>query len=360
MTPMDEDLIAVRNLPPGVVEPSDESLARVRQRVFAQPAPRHLAWRLTMRRFWVPVAAAAAVLLVVGVGLASLRPRALTPPQPEPVSSEPARVRRVFDELITAAGRKTPFRPRAGQLVYQNDEIVEISPLDGRPFRRSIETWIEPATTTYLGSAEEGLTDPGRASAAWEQENAKDRYRSLPLGKRPFLKLTSFLAGPTDPAAARRDLIDRVTVDVVSEDEQVWSGIWEMVILDALLPAERRVALYQLLRDLPVSVGETGVDGRRLVIVRFAAPAGSFLGFLGPDKAYDLLIDPVSGEIAGTQVLHDGPAPAWSPPDNVEVQTGPSGLPWSPAPLPAGPIDPALVNRHIYNFGLVEDIGDLP
>jgi hypothetical protein len=351
MKPMDHDLVAVRDLPPGIAEPSDEALARVRERVFARPAPRRVAWQLTMRRIWVPVAAAAAVLLVVGVGLYFLRPRTIS--QPHPVSSDPAIVRRVFDKLIAAAGNATAYRPRSGQLIYQDDRLVELDALDGRPYERRNETWIEPATTTYVGSVRGGPV-AGPTPEAWVSENAKDRFRSRPLSERPLLELTEFVSGPADPATARRDLIDQITTDTaVPEDEQVWGAIYEMAVLDALIPVERRIALYHVLAELPVGVGETGVDGRRLVIVRFATPAGAFAGYLGADKNYDLLIDPVSGNIAGTQVLLAEPAPAWSA-EAVPVPPGSAG------PLPPGAVDPGLVRRDLYRFGLVEDIGERP
>ncbi|MCY1144544.1 hypothetical protein OWR29_41655 [Actinoplanes sp. Pm04-4] len=358
----DEDLVAVRDLPPGVTEPSDEALARVRQRVFAQPAPRRLAWPLTVRRFWVPIAAAAAVLLVVGVGLAYLRPRAIG--QPHPVSSDPATVRRVFDKLIAAAGNATPYRPRAGQLVYQDDRLVELDALDGRPFEYHIVNWIEPASTTYVGSTRLGPGAPASTPpGVWASENAKDRFRSTPLSERPLLELTDFLDGPADPVAARRELIDLIRTDTaVPEDDQVWGAIYEMAVLDALIPVERRKALYQVLAGLPVGVGETGVDGRRLVIVRFATPAGGFVGSLGEDKVYDLLIDPVTGTIAGTQVLLADPAAAETPARVAVELTGPSVSGSTPAlvPLAPGAVDPALVRRDLYSFGLVEDIGQRP
>ncbi|MCO8271333.1 hypothetical protein M1L60_12085 [Actinoplanes sp. TRM 88003] len=345
MKPMDHDLVAVRDLPPGIVEPSDEALARVRQRVFARPAPRRLAWGPMMRRFWVPVAAAAAVLLVVGAGLYFLRPRTIS--QPHPVSSDPAVVRRVFDRLIAAAADATPYRPRAGQLIYQDGRCVERDAVDGQAYEKRTESWIEPATAAFVGSVEGGPV-AGPTPEAWVSENAKDSFRTRPPSERPLLELTDFVDGPTEPAAARRDLIDRITTDTaVPEDDQVWGAIYELAVLDALIPVERRVALYQVLAGLPVSVGETGVDGRRLVIVRFATPAGAFAGYLGEDKNYDLLIDPATGFVAGTQVRLADPAATW-PVETVPSRSAPAR------------VDPDLVRRDLYRFGLVENIGERP
>nr|WP_221381089.1 hypothetical protein [Actinoplanes polyasparticus] len=362
MKPMDHDLVAVRDLPPGIAEPSDEALARVRERVFARPAPRRLAWQLTMRRIWVPVAAAAAVLLVVGVGLYFLRPRTISQPQPHPLSSDPAEVRRVFDDLIAAAGNATPYRPRAGQLIYQESWMIDIDLADGRPYRERAETWIEPATTAYVASARGSLSPADPIPPAWASENAKDPHRSTPPGKRPFLELTSLVAGPTEPTAARRDFIDRITTYAgVSEDEQVWGAIYEMAVLDPLIPVERRVALYRVLGELPVSVGETGVDGRRLVIVRFAALIGAFAGGQGGGKSYDLLIDPATGRFAGTQVLSDAADPAWAPRAADGAVPEPSrstGVLGGRSPMPPGTVDPALIRRDLYHFSLVENIGE--
>ena len=362
MKPMDHDLVAVRDLPPGIAEPSDEALARVRERVFARPAPRRLAWQLTMRRIWVPVAAAAAVLLLVGFGLYFLRPRVVSQPQPQPLSSDPAQVRRVFDDLVAAAGNATPYRPRAGQLIYQESWMVDLDLADGRPYQERAETWIEPATTAFVASARGGRSAADPIPPAWAAENAKDPYRSTPPDKRPFLELTSLVAGPTEPAAARRDFIDRITTyDAVSEDEQVWGAIYEMAVLDPLIPVERRVALYRVLGELPVSVGETGVDGRRLVIVRFAALIGAFAGGHGGDKSYDLMIDPATGRIAGTQVLMNAADPAWFPRATDGVVPEPSSsrsVPGGRSPVPPGTVDPALVRRDLYHFSLVENIGE--
>ncbi|MGK5678760.1 hypothetical protein [Actinoplanes sp. URMC 104] len=73
MSRTDADLAAVRDLPPGTIEPSAEALARVWARIGERSAPRR-SWR-SSPRLWTPIGAAAVVLALVGVGVLMLRPR---------------------------------------------------------------------------------------------------------------------------------------------------------------------------------------------------------------------------------------------------------------------------------------------
>ncbi|MBL7262235.1 hypothetical protein [Paractinoplanes lichenicola] len=116
MSRTDPDLIAVRELPPGLAEPSDEAVARVWHKIAARPAPRR-----SSRRLWVPITAAAAVLALVGAGIFFLRPRTVSQPA---FTTDRETVTRVIGDLRDRAVTAEPVSVGPGQVIYQTIHVV--------------------------------------------------------------------------------------------------------------------------------------------------------------------------------------------------------------------------------------------
>ncbi|MBM2623161.1 hypothetical protein JIG36_47460 [Actinoplanes sp. LDG1-06] len=329
MSRTDADLVAVRDLPPGVTEPSDESLARVWARIAARPAPRP---RSTARRLWVPITAAAAVLVLVGVGVLMLRPRQQSLPSVTRLTSDPATVTRVIGELSDAT-RAVPQQPVAdGQLFY-----MRTRPVSGA---RACESWLRPADlgSLYRQCGESDVPAETRAGADANMSGWDEYDPARPGG-------WDVSAGEyIDPAAIRAQFILlRNDLRDASDNLRIWTGLQSVVWPGRFLPVDRRVALHQVMARLPLSVGETEQDGNRLVVVRFAE-AG---------VTSDLLFDPGTGLPVGWETTRSGSAQA-----SIEPEAEASHEPYvvsgddQPAPTESG--------RVLRSIDVVEGVGDRP
>jgi len=364
MSRVDADLVAVRDLPPGVVEPSDEAVAAVWRRISARPAPSARRW--PSPRLWVPIAAAATatatVLLLMVSGIVVLRPHLKADPPPE-FSSNPAKVTRVFADLIAAARTATPARLRAGQLIYLRDASIFPNIPDGRLYTGVLESWTTPdrLMETYR-QRDFDLARPDVLALRRSEESAK-YPRPTGADTRPWAKPNDLVGGPTDPAVVRRALLElkKFTTNW-SDNRKVWEAVAMLATLDPVLSVARRLALYRVLAAMPVSVAEIKVGGRRLVAVRFAEG----------DEGHDLLFDPSTGRFAGSQAayfgahwpgLSDNPAfrayQAASIPTPLPTSSGGVvlGVGW---PVAGNPLDPGVDQRDLWSWGVVEEVGERP
>jgi hypothetical protein len=115
-----------------------------------------------------------------------------------------------------------------------------------------------------------------------------------------------------------------------------------------------RGPLYRRLAALPVSVAESDLSGRRLVVVRLSAGA----------DVRDLFLDPSTGRFGGAQVIQRGSAapalsespnhwPAW-PFDSSDTD------PVAGEPVEPGEREPGVRDRTLWTRAVVEDIGRRP
>jgi hypothetical protein len=352
MSRPDPDLIAVRDLPPGVPEPSDEAMARVWHRITARPEP--VAGRRLRPRIWIPVVAAVAVVLVVGAGIAAFRPHTQTLPAGPEFSSDPAYVAEVFAGLIAAAERAEPVKLRAGQLIYRQDDRIRATAEAPQPVRMQLESWIDPDLMEIYWNAGPGTLSPEFLARARAEESAQ---HPRPAGRdtRPWAPVK--LDGPSDPVTALRAVLERSRFDEhLSQERRIWNELLAAASLDPFLPTAWRGTLYRLLAGLPVSVAETTIGERRLTIVRM----------LDGVLARDLIVDPSTGQFAGAQLAHFGSA--IPPVPSGETLSGWPYMPFTLAgslPLPSSPVDPSEIHpgveaRSLWRWAVVEEVGERP
>jgi hypothetical protein len=347
MSRVDPDLVAVRDLPPGVEEPSDEAVARVWQRIAERPVPRARRWPAP--RLWLPIAAAAAVLLVVGAGIAALRPHPEARPATVPqFSSDPAKVAQVFTDLTAAARTATPVRLRAGQLFYYRADEITPSPQDGSLRAGLLEQWITPALKTLYHESD-GKPEPGGLLAVRRSQESATYPRPAGADTRPWAKIGDLANGPADPATIRRQALEKWKNQSASDNRKIWEELSQPSGIDPVLPIGHRLALYQVLAGLPVSVAESTVGGRRLVVVRLVEG----------DEAHDLLFDPSTGRFAGRQRAYVGQGTRQDP------VFSPTEVPSEPAVderriVPADAVDPGVYLRDLNSFAVVEEVGERP
>ncbi|GAB2576958.1 hypothetical protein Aab01nite_12280 [Paractinoplanes abujensis] len=348
MSRTDPDLIAVRELPPGVAEPSDEAVARVWHKIAARPAPRR-----STRRLWVPITAAAAVMALVGAGFFLLRPRTVSQPA---FTSDRETVTRVIGELRDRAVTAEPLAFRKGQVTWWTERTVQRE-RDGLIYVRTCENWYDVNTRfTAFELCDDGKPDPERLAEVRAREQAGRVTKGIPAGT----GLRDLVGGPTDPAAIRAALVtDRKGNVLESDDLKVWKGLVLAFYTDVYTPADRVRGLFRTMAALPVSVGETTVDGRRLVVVRNREHQVST----------DLLFDPGTGRYAGAQAVRAVPAG-----EKPSVEPAPGRTKASPYPtrsdglvpgvgrrLAGNPLDAVVYSQELMlTQAVVDDIGDRP
>ncbi|MEV0716744.1 hypothetical protein [Asanoa sp. NPDC050611] len=307
----DPDVVAVRELPPGVTEPTDASVARTwhtMTRRQAAPARRRPARR------WVPAAAAVLVAGVAAGGVVLLPDRGAGPavevggaptapptgkadagggpnaagPTSQPVSlgpSEPIDAAHAIDTLIGKVAGSTAQTLRPGQLVYTRmsgattvDDIGDPEP--GRMVRDESEIWYAPEGMSAKAITRNGVDMPPG--------------ESRPVDKPSIWQPTpAWLAGlPTEPAALRTELL------VGIGDNKKWTGdhllakeLGELLASsEPLLTGAVRVTMLKMIKGFEgLSARETVFDDQRVWALR-QTEQGRF---------DEILFDPATGRAVG-------------------------------------------------------------
>jgi hypothetical protein len=321
----DSDIIAVRDLPPGRPEPTDESVSRTWHRISAVRRP---ARTRTLPRILAPTVAATLVAGLVLGGALVLRPGSelldfgapsddktsepnLAPAPPETVDALKA--------LADAAARgPAAVEVRPGRYIFvRHDGWAASLPAvndengaqEGTIERQIRELWFDPAGMIMVsgtdGKADLGA-DPGAARAAF-----KERGAGLMYPTREWLA-----ALPTDPERLRGRLRD-LTGDggAWSTDHALWSSLQEFYLsTDLLLAPELRAALLRSFTGLRgLTSSEVTVDGRRLVAVRHTER----------DNGDEILFDPATGAAVGRRsVMLSLDVTVSAPPEAPELEPG--------------------------------------
>ncbi|GAA4163372.1 hypothetical protein GCM10022251_45990 [Phytohabitans flavus] len=290
----------MRDLPPGLPEPTDESVSRTWYRITAAGRP---ARTRTPSRILVPAMAATLVAGLVVGGALLFRPGAgpmgfgapsgetpseektsepnLTPASPETVAvlqklaeaaaSSPAaaKVRPGQYIFVRHDGWAASFRANAGGGAKSDGSGTEATPQEATLGEGTLEPqiremWFDPqgmiAESITDGSDEMGV-DPDRTRAMFEQDGPSFRQPT-----------PEWVAGlPTDPEQLLAELRDFVGEGGAwSTDHAVWSTMQEFYLnTDLLLGPELRAALLRSFAGLRgITFSDVSIDGRQLVAVR--------------------------------------------------------------------------------------------
>jgi hypothetical protein len=342
------DIIAVREMPTGLPEPTDESVSRtwyaVTRRQAAADAPRR------RRRALVPVAAAAVVLGLAAGGAALFAPAgdpdSDTPVAALPAAGTPIDARAALDAL-TAAGRTAAAAPlAAGQLIYVHTEGVtasyNVGSDNGTIGREDHEMWLDPQGMIALKITRDGEdmmdgasekvpaaggaitdaqetdpqetdpqeTDPQKKAALEkklgdpEAEIAQLRQELADNGPSAIRPTPAWLAGlPADPAAVRALLLGDTGVNKWSDDHRLFTAVSDLLInAEPILAPATRTALYGALGTISeLTALDTTAEGLRVYAIRHTENG----------SIDELLFDPASGRFLGRGSGHESlPAPA--------------------------------------------------
>ncbi|MBL7258902.1 hypothetical protein [Paractinoplanes lichenicola] len=186
---------------------------------------------------------------------------------------------------------------------------------------------------------------------------ASGKYKPGSLG---VPSLQQLVAGPTDPTEIRDALVkapEHQGLD--SDDRKIWGGLFDLFTVDRYIPAERLRGVFDTLSGLPVSVGETTVGERRLVVIRKREH----------ESTNDLLFDPATGRWAGYQSVFPlpsgqkasmAPAPKRTTPSPYATRSD-GVAPDVGRRLSTNPLDAAVRSQTVVlTQAVVEDIGDRP
>lgn len=255
MSRFDPDVLAVRDLPPGRPEPTDESVSRTWHAVTRRLATR----RSRSRRWLVPIAAAGVVALVVA-GAALFAPdRHRTPPTP-------LTPQQVMDQLIGRAAGIEPVPVPAGRLLY----VRTLSTASREPAAQTLETWFDGETIMPQRIRVDGKDTPIDTPPDKPGSVAEDNRNIVARGGDWYFPTPRWLADvPTDPVALRARL-DEETFGSFTRPRFLPEG-GPMPSLATMfsrseprLPPELRVGLYRMIAGLDgLTVSEVIVDGRR-------------------------------------------------------------------------------------------------
>lgn len=319
MNRADPDIAAVRDLPPGPIEPTDESVSRTWHTMTRKQTPPA---RSRFRR-WVPAAAALVVAGLTATGVAILpsggggssavpvgsAPSAsppqknsgpsgapspggspkVAPPLGPPLevgSSKPINARQSLDRLATKVAGSPTETVRPDQFVYarvygvnSNDNIGDDAP--GKLARDEVEYWFRPEGMTPVAMTRNGAEDHG----TFDPPASVDH----PYIWQPTPEWLAAL--PTQPTALKAALLDGIGNDKWSDAHLLAKEIGELLVSsETLLPADVRVAMLKSIKTWKgLSARETVFDGKRVWAFRQTEQG----------QVNELLFDPATGRAVG-------------------------------------------------------------
>ncbi|MFJ8577496.1 hypothetical protein [Micromonospora sp. NPDC093277] len=318
MSRIDPDMLAVRDLPPGQPEPTDESVSRTWHVVTRRLATH----RPPSRRWLVPVTAAAVVAALVVGGVTLLAP------DRDRAASAPLTTPQVMDRLIDKAASIEPVQVPKGQLLFVRT-VMTGNP--DQPGRHTSEIWFDGETIMPLRTRTDG-TDTSIDGPDKPGSMAEDNRNIVARGGSLYYPTPRFLADlPTDPAALQARL-ETETRDAFSRPKfGPFGPIMHLAAMFARseprLSPELRVGLYRLIAGLDgLAVAEVTVDGRRCWAVGQADEHG---------RSVDLLFDAETGHVIGERYVgwRDESAP----------------------PTPEPEYDPERDRQLVWTFAVVSD-----
>jgi hypothetical protein len=318
MSHTDPDVVAVRELPPGVPDPSDESVSRT----WRLMAGRRSAPARTWQRLLVPVTAAAMVVgLAVGAAVV-FRPGGLSfgagggpsdekTSEPNLAAASPQAVAALKAMAEVAAGIPTTVPPIAtDQFVYVRHDgwvaVVSESSQFAKAAKQDRDYWFDPQGGVMRGASFDG---------AVPRVESQDVPRGQTTGSiiHPTPKWLAQL--PTDPAKLLDELRAAMDKDAPwSIDHQVWSAMQDLYLrCELLLSTEVRAALLSAFTSLRgITSSEVTIDKRRLVAIRHTERG----------SGDEILFDPTTGRAVGRRSVNVETALRLDPASPVKLDPG--------------------------------------
>lgn len=325
MTMIDDDLTAVRNLPPGSPTPSDESVSRTWHAITRMQAARGR--RRRMPRLLVPITAGLVVVLVAVSTVVVLgQSESYTAAQPD-ISTVTATHQESPAERSERDPRLAVTTPEAiaalnaladtalsrpgdaitiadGQFVYTEADGWAGSQRGGDPTMQIVfqprDIWHDPQGMLPLKLLDGKVDMFGGPRSDRDAELAHDRARLAEVGPTIYQPTPQWLdALPTDPAALLAQLRAGMPANSTwAADFSLWDMLGQLYSsTDVILSTPLRAALLRSFTRLDgLTVGEVKVDDRSLVAIR------STQG----DDANAILFDPQTGKAVGRQSLFLG------------------------------------------------------
>lgn len=345
------DIVAVRDLPPGRVEPTDESVSRAwhaltRRQATPEPAR-------ARRRWLVPVAAAGVVLGLAVTGAALFAPGpADTPTAGLPTAGTPIDPYAALDALAAAGSTARPAPLAAGQLIYVHTQGVTSSYGIGSDTatmgREDHEVWLDPQGMIALSVFRDGVdltapetgpvTDP-KEKVALEgklgnppDQIAEQRAALAENGPSVYQPTPAWLAAlPPDPVALRAELLRGLDRGKWSADHDLFRAVGDLLsAAEPIVTAEVRVGLYRALAQVGnLTALDTTAEQRRVVAIRHTENGA----------VDEILFDPDTGRFLGRGAGRTD-APRAEPVGGVEP-----------------PVDPGVDYRAVGTFKIVSAVG---
>ncbi|MDI1462041.1 hypothetical protein QEZ54_13785 [Catellatospora sp. KI3] len=320
MTRTDPDLHAVRDLPPGLADPTDASVSRTWYLLSARQTAAQAGSRHPLLRLLLPIVAAAlvGVVTVTAVNLAGPGGVDFAAPQigtisasHQPLPAEHAThdpsLTRTTPEAIAAlealahtAEQGTAIVTLApGQLIHvqTNGWAAHVSEGTGQVKYQPRSIWYDPEGMVPLRLLAGDRDMFGGPRSDLEAEQAQARQFLAEHGPSVLMPTPQWLASlPTDPA----QLLARLRGDVTGNDSwavdhQVWDYMSQVYAeCDILLAPQVRAALLRAYAGMDgLTAGEVMVDDTRLVAIR-QTDRGT---------AYEILFDPVTAWAVGRRTI---------------------------------------------------------
>jgi hypothetical protein len=286
------EILAVRQIPPAMADPADESVSRTwhlmtRRRALAdRPTRRYLRWA-------IPVVATAAVgALAVGVSLALPHKSGNQPggqpvvtlPSPENGKSPQPNTAVTTGDTVAAlnalankaqAGTQTPIP--AGKLMYVKHDGYATATNAGsgeshqEPQLR--EYWFDPQGAILLKCIADGVDMATQPKSDMEGNIAQARAYLAEHGPGIHNPTPQWLASlPTDPAALRSKLRELIGNEAPawSTDHELWSAMNDFYLYgDLMLTPQQRATFLRSFTGLKgLTSSEVLVGGKRLIAIR--------------------------------------------------------------------------------------------
>lgn len=314
----DPDLVAVRDVPPGMSEPSDGSVGRTWQIISRTNARRDRAARPIVRRWLIPVTAALAIGAIALTATLWLRGGTGSEFQPAQ-SSTPVDVHQVLTQLAAASAQAGPAEvPTADQVVHTRIDgwAASLSPNGGGQMEQQIrEIWFDPQGMVALQITDGQNSFMDGPKADKEGNIAQGRAFLATNGPSFYCATPAWLAQlPSDPDELLALLQQTVQTNKWSQAHNIWNMMYSFVMNgDILLSPASRAALFQAYAHLDGLSAESVVIGGETFIGLRHNENGS---------ADEILFDPATGRAAGIRSLYadlSGVSPA---PGQPELDAG--------------------------------------
>jgi hypothetical protein len=284
MSHTEPDITAVRDLPPGLPDPTEESLTRVwhtiGRRLAAREAPRR-------RSLLVPVTAAVVVLGLAVGGVVLLRPDA---DKVTTSAGSALSVKAVMADMINKARKLPAAKPGPNGLLYTESTFVETA--NGKVTTTTEESWKAPRQMMPLRTTRNGVDYEPNPEGPGQDEGALN-----------FPTVQWIAAAPTERKALIRYLDPSSPTGRIPAEKSLMASLAEFFGLgDLLVTPQLRVAVYEILADMPaMTVEKLTLAGRQVWAVTHGA---------AHTYGFALLLDAQTGRTVGQRSKWIGSPPA--------------------------------------------------